>query len=220
MAAAAYGGGISLSTDGGAHWATTVAPNTNWQSLASSSNETTIVAAAQNSLWISTNSGTTWNVAPVASEYAFSAACSSDGLKLLAAVHGGPVFSSTNSGETWSAGNTPLANWNAVASFDNGNKSLVANNGGTIYSAPAFPIVFIKASSTNVIVNWPYALPAFWLQEKNSLESTNWFDVAGVPTINGGLKQMNFPLSGGSSFFRLTSHEQASFLPDPVRSKK
>jgi hypothetical protein len=133
LVAAAYGGnlkqggvsvgGIYASTNSGGTWTQTGAPNTNWQSVASSSDGTKLVAAAGYAIYASTNSGATWTQTSAPGGDWSSVASSSDGTKLVAAAYDG-IYTSTNSGGTWTQTGAPVpANgWNSVASSSDGTK--------------------------------------------------------------------------------------------------
>jgi hypothetical protein len=119
LIAGQYLGGIEVSTNAGATWATNeMLTNAYWTSVASSADGTKLLAAAAyeggdtvNGLFLSTNSGATWvsNSLPVM--YWGSVAMSADGKIMAAAaplnsgleLFGGSVFCSTNSGSAWSS---------------------------------------------------------------------------------------------------------------------
>jgi photosystem II stability/assembly factor-like uncharacterized protein len=116
--------GIFTSTNGGANWTPTPAPNGVWQ-VASSADGTKLVIAGGR-LYRSTNSGATWTESIVPVIGILSIASSADGSKLTAVGWGG-VLSSTDSGVTWT--NYPNLQFAYVACSADGSK-LVAGGFG------------------------------------------------------------------------------------------
>ncbi len=90
-----YNGSIYVSTNSGAAWTNTTAPNLSWTGVASSADGTKLVAVVANfpGIYTSTNSGMTWisNNAPNLDW--FSVASSADGGNLVAESGGGIYFS-------------------------------------------------------------------------------------------------------------------------------
>ena len=135
------GGYIYTSTDSGATWTLTTAPQQLWQSVASSSDGTKLVAAGYtldpDGNWVggyvyrSSDSGATWTQTGPQQEWK-SVASSADGTKLVAVVSGylnaGYIYTSADSGATWTQTGTRQGWW-SVASSSDGTK-LVAVAGG------------------------------------------------------------------------------------------
>src|ERR1039457_2413130 len=94
-------------------WTQTSAPGTNWTAIASSADGSTLVALNHDVIYVSTNSGITWQSAtnaPILSSALWeSVSSSANGSKLVAAAwwvtYGPPgnggIFISTNSGIGW-----------------------------------------------------------------------------------------------------------------------
>jgi hypothetical protein len=109
-------------------------PPGTWESVASSADGSKIVAAsnarlgASGAVYISTNSGATWNSSITANYDWEAVASSADGSKLIAAFGlpsiSGLVYISSNSGVTWAPANIspPEAKWNTVTSSADGTK--------------------------------------------------------------------------------------------------
>jgi hypothetical protein len=119
-----------------------------WESVAASADGSKIVAVsnsrskATGGIYISTNSGTDWNISTNANLDWEAVASSADGSKLIAAFGlpstSGLVLISTNSGVTWAPANIlpPAAEWNSVASSADGTKlTAVAVNVPAIYTS-------------------------------------------------------------------------------------
>jgi hypothetical protein len=158
-------------------WTLTSAPQTNWSSIASSSDGTVLVAAAgllryhhpgdsnddSASIWISTNAGVNWmmSTAPVLPWQ--SVACSADGGRIVAvsafgsgATNGG-IYTSTNGGVDWISNSAPAAFiWTGVASSADGLKLAAAARDSVI------------CTSTNGGRNW----------RLRPSPKTNWTSVA------------------------------------------
>ncbi|HXI50439.1 MAG TPA: hypothetical protein VNH84_03020 [Candidatus Saccharimonadales bacterium] len=86
-------GPIYASTNSGADWALTGAPNLWWTAAACSADASTVVAAGE-SVYTSTNSGATGTTYSSPSTDWASVASSADGNKLVAAVNGGGIYTS------------------------------------------------------------------------------------------------------------------------------
>ncbi|MBI5774529.1 MAG: SBBP repeat-containing protein, partial [Verrucomicrobia bacterium] len=108
-----------------------------WQSVASSSDGTKLVAVVNGGqLYTSTDSGANWT-ARESSRNWFSVASSTDGTKLVAAVYGGQLYTSTDSGATWTARDSSRP-WSSVASSADGTKVVAvagAYSSGQIYTS-------------------------------------------------------------------------------------
>jgi len=124
----------------GQSWTLTgaLSPVTNWTYLAMSADGTRLVAAIgfySGGIYISTNSGNTWNLTSAPSNIWTSVASSADGSKLIAAAShfatAGPIFTSTNYGATWNQANVRSNIWSSVASSADGIKLVAATRGSS-----------------------------------------------------------------------------------------
>jgi hypothetical protein len=120
--------GIHVSTNSGTDWTLATNRHAYWNTVAGSADGTKWIAVGSHladtppsSLYISTDSGQTWQSNSLASSGGWSTAASSaDGTK-FAVVGGGYVYTSTNSGATWSLSMTTQANiWRITTSADAG----------------------------------------------------------------------------------------------------
>ncbi len=89
-------GAVFISTNSGATWAQTSAPKDYWESVSCSTDGTILVAAAEDfapatSLWISMDSGETWNSNQLA-DARVTVASSGCGAKLFAAFNTGEIY--------------------------------------------------------------------------------------------------------------------------------
>jgi hypothetical protein len=162
---------IYTSTNSGADWTTAGGPSADWQTLASSADGSKLVAAArsysanvggswvpiQGAIYISTNSGATWDLtsAPITNWTAI--VSSADGTKLVAAGAPG-IYTSTDSGAHWISNNAPSLGWQALASSADGAKLVAAaypgiytsiNSGATWTSNSALKGWTLVASSAD-----------------------------------------------------------------------
>jgi len=168
-------GEIYTSTNSGADWTLTSAPDNEWLSIASSANGTKLAAVAYEDanfnpggIYTSTNSGADWTLTSAPTNYWESIASSADGIKLAAvaqkdaAENPGGIYISTNSGTTWTLTSAPTNNWYSIASSADG-KTLLA---GTEY----YLYVSVDSGSTWQQVNEDY--PMFHFEDWDGLASS------------------------------------------------
>jgi len=107
VVAAVNGGGIYHSTDSGANWTKTDAPDASWGSIASSADGTRLVAAVgqyyAGQIYASSNSGVNWLPTSAPGAVWASVALSADGNKVAASTRGGGIY-------TWQTTPTPVLN--------------------------------------------------------------------------------------------------------------
>ena len=123
----------------GSSWTLTSAyPTENWDSIASSSDGSKLIASIYNGgVYASTDFGATWTETNVTVGTWRSVTCSSDGGKLFAALYGGGIY--TNSASGWGlVGSTSGLNWISVACSSDGSKLVAAVSGGKIYTSSNF----------------------------------------------------------------------------------
>ncbi len=165
---AANGTNFYVSLDSGATWTPTSTSTRGWSYVAASADGTKLVAGMfDDTVYTSTNSGSSWFAVGPTNEYWWGGVASSaDGCKLVAASWssynfnnngiGGPIYTSNDSGLTWIPTSAPFLNWQSVASSADGTKLVAAVKGGQIYA------------STNSGVTWQAA----------NVPSTNWQSIA------------------------------------------
>jgi hypothetical protein len=135
-------------------WSLTAAPVTNWYAIAASADAKTLAAVVNPNpynfstpvpgwpIFVSTNSGATWQVSGAPLTNWIAVAMSADGTRMVGATAvppmigglGGSIFISSNSGRDWAVTSAPATNWVTVASSGDGNV-LVAAHGGVGRSA-------------------------------------------------------------------------------------
>ncbi|HTV40639.1 MAG TPA: hypothetical protein VMF08_08690 [Candidatus Sulfotelmatobacter sp.] len=137
-------------------WTLSGAPSVGWNSVATSSDGTHLVAVGGGGIYTSTNSGANWTLQTGAPQSAnwFSVASSSDGSHLVAGVSGGGVYVSANFGVNWTLQTSApqSANWSSVASSSNGNEFVATANGGGVYISAGEE--FVGAPGTTVEVQY------------------------------------------------------------------
>jgi len=163
----------------GQEWVRSGAPTKYWLHVACSTNGDTLIAV-QNSargISISTNFGATWSTTNLpgpewgpAPEWG-GVACSANGTRFYASLHGGPIFTSADSGVTWSAVG-PNTKWGPLTCSADGSKIMAPCTDG-IYDAPFFV-------STNFGVTWANApLAKFpWVAVACSAYGVNMYALA------------------------------------------
>jgi hypothetical protein len=136
-------------------WVQTIAPNEQWQSIASSADGTKLVAVADNNpdnmgigvIYTSTNSGSTWTSNNAPNLTWNWVASSADGNYLAANSYGGEIYTSTNAGNNWTESRTNGGLW-AIASSADGN--ILFAGGGPLY-------ISTNAGSTWVTNSTPFS---------------------------------------------------------------
>ena len=143
------GGVIYRSSDAGATWTQTTAPNTNWTAVASSADGTKLVAVSapgwdgdlqslvgKGGIYSSLDAGATWNRTSAAPSTNWSCVASSaDGVHLVAGVDSGLIYTSADSGASWSWTSAPNTNWTGVASSADGTKLVAGSDSFGIYTS-------------------------------------------------------------------------------------
>jgi Immunoglobulin I-set domain/Divergent InlB B-repeat domain/Bacterial Ig domain len=199
--------GIYTSTNSGLDWSRTSAPQTNWTSVACSADGSLVVATVSKNqesfpgnnvpgpLYISRDSGATWNMANVPLANWSSVACSFDGKILLAASGDGfvegPLYVSTDSGVTWNPAPLTTFRWDAVA---------MSGDGQLMYAKMDFGSTYV---STNQGVTWnlgaaPSTLFGLSAASADGLHQVA-FQVSGSlrTSDDGGTNWTTVPGSGG-----------------------
>jgi photosystem II stability/assembly factor-like uncharacterized protein len=131
-------GAIYFSTSWGFGWTKTSAPILAWNSIACSTDATKLVAAADEGLYTSPDSGDTWKLANAPTNMTWhSVASSADGNQLAAAAQEG-VYLSADSGANWTFSHAPTnmikLSLAAMAYSADGTRLYVAFDGGGIYA--------------------------------------------------------------------------------------
>ena len=117
----------------GENW-TTREFNRRWTSVASSADDTRLLAVVQpGQIHTSTDSGVTWTERNPSSNWK-AVASSADGTRLVATVIGGPLYTSTDSGVTWTARDANRHRY-AVASSADGTRLVAADRDGQLYTS-------------------------------------------------------------------------------------
>jgi len=132
-----YPGPICLSTNGGSTWQTSSVPANTWQAVASSTNGQVLVGNAYgDGIYISTNFGTSWNLATNAPTNGSwdSLTVSADGSKIYATAYDS-IYISTNTGATWTNTAPTLGEWWPVACSPDGKTVFAGIYGGIIYAS-------------------------------------------------------------------------------------
>jgi hypothetical protein len=221
-----YGGGqIQYSTNSGASWNTSDAPNNwSWAAITCSSNGNFMVAAAYGDtnhnpgpIYISTNSGANW-LPTIAPNLAYGAvACSADGTKITAACVGSSqtispngIYTSTNSGATWTEDQT-LMDANAMAFSADGTKRVAATGLVLPNFVAVSPPLAVTAglqlgiipSGNTVVLYWPTSASGYTLQSTTNLPTGGWSSISNGIGTTGSYYAFTNAASGQAVFFRL-----------------
>jgi photosystem II stability/assembly factor-like uncharacterized protein len=127
--------GIAVTVPDQAQTWTSAMPSHHWVSVTSSADGSKLaVAAANGPIYLSLNSGASWEQANVpVTNYWSAVAISTNGSILTAVAINGPIYISTNSGNTWARANVPSTNWVSVALSADGTRMLASATNGPIY---------------------------------------------------------------------------------------
>ena len=161
---AAFRGALYISKDSGITWYMTGPPSAlwsayNWSSVASSPDGTKLVATAYGGedsinngmVFISTNSGATWNRATTTFDTCWSIAFANGGNELIAGVMDDAIYTSPDSGSTWSAtGSTNELFWSIASSADGSHLAASSFLSGHIYTSKDAGTTWTSANAPNV----------------------------------------------------------------------
>jgi photosystem II stability/assembly factor-like uncharacterized protein len=155
----------------------------NWQSIASSSDGTKLVAVVYGGdVYTSTDSGATWVNRSLGNKNWWAVTSSSDGTKLVGVVNPGQIYTSTNSGVSWTLQSGSVSGaWRTINSNSDGTKLAAAVFSGYIYT------------STDSGVTWV---------EKTNSGARAW---TGICVSNDGLKLAATATSGGQIYTSIDS---------------
>jgi hypothetical protein len=185
MVAAAYGdtnknpGPVFISTNAGANWMPTTAPNLAYGAVACSADGTRITVGCYNAyqtispnvVYSSTNSGATWAPDPTLTDVG-SIAYSADGTKRVATTAGGWLV------PNYVAVSPPLA-------------------------VTAGPQLIIIPSGNTVALYWPISASGYILQSTTNLSAGSWSSITNGIGTNGSYYASTNAASGKAAFFRL-----------------
>ena len=207
LAAIAQNAKIYTSTNSGLTWVPTSAPSNNWGGIASSADGNRLVVGSVIGIFISTNSGGSWTSNSVIARG--SAACSSDGSKLVVCNTNGQIYISTNYGISWISNNIVGNRWSCVASSADGNRLFAAEYGGSskvwTYQVTPSPKLNVAPANTNVALSWLVPSTNFVLEQSSDLTTADWVTLTNTPVLN--LTNLNNEVtlspSNSGGFFRL-----------------
>lgn len=237
LVAASGTGTIFSSTNSGATWQISGAPtNRIWVSIASSADGTKLVAGADEAIFTSMDSGTTWTSNSIPDGLISCVAVSADGTKMAAVTENGVIpvggspdgiiLISTNSGVTWTSSLSPDGTWRGLASSADGSKLFAARSDtftalppllvGGIYNWLTTPNPALKLihSAGNSLISWIVPSTGFTLQQNPGLNPNAWTDVSVTPALNFTNLNLEAAVSptNGQCFYRLIY--TPGFAPD------
>ncbi|HTB82637.1 MAG TPA: hypothetical protein VK742_03200 [Candidatus Sulfotelmatobacter sp.] len=126
-------------------------PLATWSSLDASGDGSQLIAAAEDTLYTSSDSGNTW-VQRTNFQAGYYVAASTDGTKMVA-VGNGSIATSTNSGVTWATQSiSQSSSWRGVASSTDGSRLVVVPGSGYIYTSPDYGVDWIQRIGFSL--NW------------------------------------------------------------------
>jgi hypothetical protein len=122
----------------------------NWQSIASSSDGTKLVAVVYGGdVYTSINSGATWVNRSLGNKNWWAVTSSTDGTKLVAVVNPGQIYSSTNSGVSWTLQSGSVSGaWRTISSNSDGTKLAAAVFSGYIYTSTDSGVTWVEKTNS------------------------------------------------------------------------
>jgi len=132
--AAAAGGSIYRTINGGINWSPKFTTPLAWTHLACNYNGTLVYAVANGAqIYVSVDTGNTWSPEATSANWT-SVCCSSSGTIAYACRQGEYIYVSNDSGSTWAARTAAGSrNWSSVACNDAGNVIIASVSSGYIY---------------------------------------------------------------------------------------
>ena len=148
-------GPVYTSTDSAQTWTTNNLPSKMWFFVVSSAAGARLAAGAQGyltnkgAIYVSTNSGASWQFSSSNDWYSAAASASGD---LLVGISGNQILTSTNWGSTWMVTTAPRTNWFKIACSADG-RTIVA----AVFSVAQNPVYV----STDFGITWTSTLDSF-----------------------------------------------------------
>ena len=156
-------------------------------------------------VYTSRDSGTTWTIADVPSEYWDSVACSADGTTMAAV--GLHAYVSVDSGRTWSLTDYYTGWVTRLASSADGCRLVAASYTKGIYirEITPQPVLTITPIGKDVALSWIVPSRPFTLQQSPDLTTASWTDVTTSPVLNCSNlhHEVTLPAPAGPTFYRL-----------------
>jgi hypothetical protein len=165
-------------------------------------------------IYISTDSGDTWNLTSAPSNYWGFVTSSADG-KTIVAVRNigqpGMICLSTDYGATWSI-NSPVLTWSAVAASADGGKLAAAATSSSsdateepvyVSQSTVSPMMFLRPCSRGLKLSWLVPSTNFVLQQSTDL--AGWSNLTNSPALNLSNLQNEVEVSStnATGFYRL-----------------
>lgn len=142
-------GGVIMSNDFGKSFVPLSSTNgvgSMWYSLSCSESCDYIVAGKGKSLWITSDSGKTWNTTDIA---ATATAISNCGQYQFALHNLQPIYYSHNFGTSWTASNSPRLDWVAVTADASGQYLAAGPSSGPIWLSSDFGVTWVASKDAN-----------------------------------------------------------------------
>jgi len=149
------GGGIYISTDAGATWKDSGAPNAFWTTLACSADGYRVIAGDQSGALCALPYVGPWRITNAPGNVV---AASANGATWVAAVSGGPIYISHDAGSSWLQTSAPSNDWVSVACSADATKLVAA--AGSIYLSEDSGATWNQASAPSEYWGWSVASSA------------------------------------------------------------
>ena len=236
LIAAATGGSIYFSTNSGADWLTSSAPNTNWWSLASSADARRMIAAVNGGrIYLSTDFGSTWITNSLIAQAWRSVCVSADGQSMGAT--GTNSYISRNAGASWMTNKISGASIACSADGSNwmiaGAQVYTSNDGGVTWttnfsnagwggamSADGCEIIINQTSGSGGVTNWLGHIipsPQLKIQPADTNIALSWLlpSTNFVLQLNSDLATTNWVMFSNSPILNFTNLQYEVAVPNP-----
>ena len=182
-----------------------------WTSITISADGTKLAASVYGGrIWISLNSGETWEESKSQILSWRSITSSADGTKLAACVYSGKIYTSRDYGRNWSVVTTsPTANWQTITSSVDGLKLVAAANSGYIYTITAAQAPITKFTVSNKDLNsifQPYTTAKYYTDtgyKSNNIDLKEIFQVYDGTSIKAPITGYNVGNTDLNSIFQV-----------------
>lgn len=207
-------GPVFTTADFGSSWTSNSLPLYHWQSVASSADGKTPLAAvggqSAGPIFVSTNGGNSWaqTAAPLSNWQRV--AVSADGTKIAALIRlaSNPLFTSTNAGLTWNSQRLPQAIWSDVVLSADGARLFAAGDHNILtVQNPPTPILNTGIGEPGLLLSWVIPSVPLLLQQSSNLSGGEWTNAPGSAALllTNLHYQLTIPATSSASFFRLKS---------------
>ena len=215
--------GVYLSTNSGAVWTlVTNLPysNASWDQVACSADGKTMAAVGNYGVFVSHDTGATWQFALGGGFLWYGVAMSADGRKMVAAstrrgqgyTSHGELYVSADSGANWQMVPSSSTTWSCLVSSADGRRMAGGSiaqdvdwGNGNVWLSYLPGLNLTRTNNTNVL-SWTTDQIGFLVQQTTNLSTGSWqLTSTNSLTTSNGMYQVAIPNDSPTKFFRLLS---------------